>query len=652
MFKYFIKGNKLRVHLNGNIKKYFSIVLLFLSVININTANAVSIEGLAKHSEFYNVKISPDGKHLAVLVNTEGRKTLAFLDSKTFKVTARIGGERRDQVANYYWVNNERVVIQVEHVRGSQELPVSYGEIFAVNYDGKKGLMIYGYRAKNPTKDGGFLVDILKDNDKFVLIESRRFSRNSDVIPQIKRLNVYTGSNRNVKRAPIPYSTFLIDHSGTPRFVSGTDDDYHTKLFYSPKKGEKWQPFGDEFEGSFQPVGFAPDNNSIYALKSTDGSPEGLYHYELETGKETLLFQSEIADPTYTISSQLNDVFGLKIDEDYPRYVYLDKNSPDAILHDSLVKAFNGDSVVVTSKTEDGKQAIVHVSGDRNPGVFYLFNTETMQARHLLNARKWIKSTEMAMTEPFRIKSEDGLTLNGYLTLPIGKDKNLPTIILPHGGPHARDYWGYDPLTQLLASRGYAVVKVNFRGSTGYGRNFEEAGYENWGTKIQDDINRATQYVVERGVADKDRMCIFGASFGGYSALQSAIRYPDTFKCAIGYAGVYDLEMLYDEGDIRSIAWGDAYLDTTLGSDKAEQRQQSPVHHVDELKVPVLIIHGEDDERAPIEHAEALREALDKADHPYEWLVKDKEGHGFYNEENIIESYEEILSFLEKHLGK
>lgn len=625
-----------------------STLLCFLSF---NLA-AQTVEDFSRHSEFHNVKISPDGKHLAVLINTDGRKTLTFLDSKTFEVTFSLGGEAKDQVASYYWVNDERVIIQVERVRGALAKPVSYGELFAVNFDGRKKQMIYGYRAKKPTGHGGFLLDILQDDKKHVLIRQQALSRRTDVLPEVVKLNVYSGRARKVKRAPIAYSQFLIDHDGVPRFVAGVDKNANTKLFYSKGKGEDWQAFGEEFTGKFEPIAFGEDNNSVYALKSDDGGPKGLYHYNLETQKETELYRSEMVDPTYAMSSSLNEVYGLRLDEDYPNYLYLKPSSPDAKLHKALVAAFNGDSVIVSSKTRDGKQAVVHVSSDRNPGIFYLFDTETMKARHLLSASSWIKPVDMAVMEPFRIKTPDGLILNGQMTLPKGKSKNLPTVIMPHGGPHARDYWGYDPQVQMLANAGYAVVQVNFRGSTGYGENFIKAGYGNWGTKIQDDILLATSYVVQQGVADKDKLCIFGVSFGGYSALQSAIKSPDTFKCSIGYAGVYDLEMLYNEGDIKTARWGDAYLDKTLGTDKAVQRAQSPVHHVNKLKAPVLIIHGEDDERAPIDHAEVLKEALDEANHPYEWLVKDKEGHGFYKEENILEANRAILSFLGKHIGQ
>ena len=619
------------------------------------SALAISVEDLSKHREYYDVKISPDGKHLAVLVNDEGRKTLTFLDTESFEVTYTLKGGERDQAGDYFWVNDERVIVQVEQVRGALEQPLSYGEIFGVNYDGRKRKMIFGYRSKAGVVlagHAGFLLDNLKDDDKHILIRKQLMERRSDTRPSVVKLNVYNGKEKRVKKAPIAYSQFLVDNQGAPRFVAGVDKDYNTKLFYSKGKNQDWQPFGEEFEGEFFPIRFTQDNQGVYALKSVDGKPKGLYKYDLNSGKESLLYQSEVADPTYPISSSLNGVYGLRMDEDYPTYLFIEPDLQEAKLHKALVGAFNGDSVAITSMTRDNRLAVVHVSGDKNPGEFYLFDTEKMSAKFLLSSAKWIDKKQLAATEPFRIKTPDGLVLNGLLTLPVGKTENLPTVVLPHGGPHARDYWGYNSQVQLLASAGYAVVQVNFRGSTGYGKSFEEEGYGHWGTKIQDDILLATKYAIQQGVADKDRVCIFGASFGGYSALQSAIRKPDAFKCAIGYVGVYDLEMLYTEGDIKGHNWGDAYLDETLGKDKAELIAQSPVHNLDKLKAPVLIIHGEDDQRAHFEHALALKEAMDKKGHPYEWLVKDKEGHGFYKEENIIEANKTILNFLDKHIGE
>jgi dipeptidyl aminopeptidase/acylaminoacyl peptidase len=627
----------------------FIACLLFLF-----NAQATTIEDLSKHAQYHNIKISPDGKHLAALVDSDGLKRLVFLETDGYKITYALNSDSDSQPDDYYWVNNERVVIQIARMRGSLEKPFSAGELYAVNYDGKKGKMIFGYRAKEGivlSADAGFIVDILKNDRKHILIKTQPLSRKTDVLPKIEKLNVYNGKVKRVKSAPIPYTQFLIDHNGQPRFAAGLNNEAETTLYYSDGKNTKWQPFKNNIIGDFFPVAFTRDNNSIYALKSEHGETQGLYKYDLKSQKETFLYRSKIADPTYTMQATLGDVYGIRIDEDYPKYIYLDENNNEAKLHKALFTAFKGDNVTITSKTADGKKVIVHVSSDRNPGTFYLFDTQAMQAKFLFNNAPQIKPNEMSAMEPFRLQTPDHLTLNGYITLPKSKKTNLPTVVLPHGGPHARDYWGFDSTVQMLANAGYAVIQVNFRGSTGYGRIFQQAGYGNWGTKIQNDIYLATQYAIQQGISDKNRVCIFGGSFGGYSALQSAINQPDLYKCAIGYAGVYDLPLLYNEGDIKTVKWGDAYLDKTLGTDVVAQKAQSPVYNVDKLTAPVLLIHGEDDQRAPIEHAIRLREALDKAHHPYEWLVKDKEGHGFYNEENILEMNKKILAFLNKYIG-
>ena len=329
------------------------------------------------------------------------------------------------------------------------------GEIYAINYDGKKKRMIFGYRAEGgsgasrlnrnggSTNFGGFLIDKLIDEPNHVLIRKHMFSRRSNTLAKLVKLNIYTGKEKLVKTAPMPYSQFLIDGNGLPRFATAVDKDHNIKMFYSEGLGEKWQDFGNNIVGEFTPVSFSSDNMSIYGLKSEQGKPQGLYRYNLETQKETLLYQSDIADPTHVVKSDLNEIYGVRVDEDYPKYVYLDENIRDAQIHKALYRAFKGDKVAITSKTLNGEKLIIHVSSDRNPGAFYLFNTTTMKTKHLFNAAPWVKQKEMSETEPFRIKSKDGLVLNGYLTLPKGKDKDLPTVVLPHGGPQTRDYWGY-----------------------------------------------------------------------------------------------------------------------------------------------------------------------------------------------------------------
>ena len=258
----------------------------------------------------------------------------------------------------------------------------------------------------------------------------------------------------------------------------------------------------------------------------------------------------------------------------------------------------------------------------------------------------------MAATKPISFKARDGLTIHGYLTLPENQEaKNLPLVVMPHGGPHGpRDWWGFDPDAQLLANRGMAVLKVNFRGSGGYGRSFEHAGHKKWGAEIQYDIIDATKYVVAQGFADPNNICIMGASFGGYSALQSSIIEPDLFKCAIGVVGVYDLPLMFKEGDIAGRERGQRYLKQVLGEDQQQLKAYSPVFNIDKLKAPVLVVHGGDDQRAPIEQAESLISSLKQANHPYEYMLLENEGHGFYKPKHRTEYYKRVLAFLQQHL--
>jgi dipeptidyl aminopeptidase/acylaminoacyl peptidase len=292
--------------------------------------------------------------------------------------------------------------------------------------------------------------------------------------------------------------------------------------------------------------------------------------------------------------------------------------------------------------------------GDKNPGTYYSFDTETNKAKYLLERNDWLAKKELATVLPYKFNARDGLELHGYLTLPNGKEaKNLPLVVNPHGGPHGpRDYWQFDWRAQAIASQGYAVLQVNFRGSGGYGKKFEKAGYLQWGGKIQQDIIDATHWAVKAGYADKERICIYGGSFGGYSALMSSIIEPDLYKCTIGASGVYDLPLMYADGDVPTSLWGKKYLDTVLGGNNEDLLKYSPVHQINNLKAPVLVIHGTADVRTPISQAEALIAALENKKHKVSKLIVDDEYHGFIKEKNRLDAINKIVDFLEEHIGK
>ena len=256
--------------------------------------------------------------------------------------------------------------------------------------------------------------------------------------------------------------------------------------------------------------------------------------------------------------------------------------------------------------------------------------------------------------EPIKLKSRDGLDLSGYLTRPLGQEqgKNLPLVVYVHGGPFGvRDYWGYDPTVQMLASRGYAVLQVNFRGSGGYGHAFEVAGYRQWGGTMQDDVTDATKWAIEQGIADAKRICIYGGSYGGYAALMGAAREPDLYRCAIGDAGVYDLRLMLTRGDIQDTTYGVNYIKEAIGDDTSLLAARSPITHIDKIKASLMLIVGGQDKRVPPIHGESVRAALGKRGIKHEWLYQRTEAHGFYDEKNIEDMYVRILAFLDASIG-
>jgi dipeptidyl aminopeptidase/acylaminoacyl peptidase len=256
----------------------------------------------------------------------------------------------------------------------------------------------------------------------------------------------------------------------------------------------------------------------------------------------------------------------------------------------------------------------------------------------------------MRQKEPFRMEARDGTVLNGYITRPVGNGPH-PMVVLPHGGPHnIHNTWHFDRKIQLLANRGYAVLQVNYRGSGGYGVDFETAGFREWGAKMQDDITDATHWAIDKGHADKNRICIYGASYGGYAALMGSVKEPNLYRCAIGFAGVYDLELMLSSADIPRSKSGRAYLSKALGDDREQLRSRSPARHAQAISIPILLIHGKEDWRVDFEHAKRMKAALESNKKSFEWMVLSREGHGVYDEASRREMYERILGFLDKHL--
>jgi dipeptidyl aminopeptidase/acylaminoacyl peptidase len=309
--------------------------------------------------------------------------------------------------------------------------------------------------------------------------------------------------------------------------------------------------------------------------------------------------------------------------------------------------------VHISSASKDRNLLVLNVSSDRDPGAWYLFDRGARKASALARSYPAIDPARQASTRPFVLTARDGLELHGLLTLPPGSaGKKLPLVVMPHGGPYwVRDVWGYDPELQILGQHGYAVLQLNFRGSGGYGLQFIEKGLRQWGRAMQDDLSDATRWAISQGVADPGRICIYGASYGGYAALMGPIREPGLYRCAASFAGPTNLETMFKWGSIRNGKLGKRYLDRALGTDKAELAARSPARHAAEIGVPVLLAHGYRDARVDVRHAHDMKSQLSKRNQPVEYVEYPETGHGLAIEKHRLDFYARLLRFLDRNIG-
>lgn len=647
---------------------------LFFGIRSVLANEVIEIEDFAKLPDARNLQISPDGKYLSVVFNKSGREFLGILDRNTRKVVKTLGvkGKRR-AVGEVRWVNNTRLIYSVTTHNAEYKTVFESGELMGVNVDGSKHQLIFGYKAgeKQVGKRGKVIkaafgshqiIDMLVGDNEHILIafypwkaSNRYWRHNPDATTTIYKLNIYTGQRFRFDSLPLPDSSAITDHSGELRFSIGENDDNELVIHYKEVGSTKWKQFDTlGFEGKIaRPLSFAQDNNHVYVSANVKLGTRALYLFDLKKRTFEKLFHNPVVD----ISRFIFDFSGRKVvavasELALPEYHYLERKDPKAKLHRFFKKSFKGSDVLITSETNNAGYVIALVYSDINPGDYYLYDTKNKKAQYLLPRRSKIYPEFMSKTNLFEVKVRDGKTIHGYLTLPKEQSKQLPLVVMPHGGPHGvRDEWGYDWEVQLLASRGYAVLQVNFRGSDGFGLSFKEAGYGKWGTLMQDDLTDATLRLIDQGIADPTRICIFGASYGAYAALMGAVKEPSLYKCAIGSAGIYNLPMMFVEGDIAERKNGVAYLKEAIGEDLGDQKRRSPVFNVDKITADILLIHGAKDERAPIEQVESLKQAFDTIGKKYQWLEVPFEGHGYYNEGNRLKIYTKILKFLEHSIG-
>jgi dipeptidyl aminopeptidase/acylaminoacyl peptidase len=611
--------------------------------------SAVDIDAYLRRDTVSEIEISPTGEYFAATVPQEDRTILAVIRRSDKQATAKIHVGEDTVILDVWWVNDTRVLASVAEKRGRNDQPSLTGEIIAIDVDGERGKWL----TSRESYTFALMHDDLPDDDRNVLIASLSHGDNYETL--LEKMNVYDGRRTPVSAAPVKRARFVTDRSGAARFAVGAGSDNVSKLHYREPDGRDWRLINDEsVSGVYEfAVGFAEDGRTAILWRERKDGPDTIVAWDAATGERRELLVDPVVDPAGIIFSVAGDVpVGARYAHDGIRTRFFDPQSPTARLYRQLEKAFPGHAVAVTSSTKDGKLLLVKVWSDRNPGDFYLFDTEAKKAEPVFSRRLWIDPARGAQTRGVSLTARDGLTLHGYLTLPPGADPATPRpmVLLPHGGPYGiYDTWGFDEEVQILALAGYAVLQVNYRGSGNYGRAFKQAGAREWGRKMQDDLTDATRWAIAQKIADPGRICIYGASYGGYAALMGVAREPDLYRCAAGYVGVYDLVKMHkdDSGESRS---GRNWALDWLGPREA-MAEISPTGMAGRIKVPVFLAAGGKDRRAPIEHTERMEQALKAAGVPVKALYYPNEGHGFYVEAHRREYYTRLLAFLSRHLG-
>ena len=659
-------------------KKFFSLLALFTTTISLNIIadDQIPVQHFFCDSAMTSGTLSPNGKYFASMVPASGgkcaieedddpqaAKVLLVIDLETNTPTVLSGTKGKSRLVGFQWLNNSRIAFYRQPSRG-----VDTYSMWAINIDGSKPKQLVAGEVEDGYFTYASISDLMENDDEHVLIS---YNKRRPKYRDMHKLNIYTGRTTLVAKDPvIDGQTSLgwaVDQQGVVRGYYAVKGLYY--YLYHRNDAESDFELLRKFkfqEPQFSPANYSYDPRYVYmrgqavAKDGTvidDSNTDALWLYDAYEDK----FVEKIFEhPKY-------DVGGIVISEktQKPSYISYYGEKPERVwldedlkaVYDSIESSFPNDKVSIGSWTNEEDKAIITTWSDTNPGEMYFYDRTKGNIAFIAKSRPWINKDEMSPMLPISFEARDGLTVNGYLTLPKNSDgKNLPLIVNPHGGPNARDYWGYNPEHQFLASRGYAVLSMNFRGSTGYGRKHVKEANRQWGRKMQDDVTDSVNWAVEQGIADADNVCIYGASYGGYAVMAGITKTPDMYKCAVNYVGVTDMALLFSERPKIWEIW-DEQQKIEIGDYENEKEYLdavSPINLVDRISTPLYIVHGVRDWRVDIKHAQKLRKELirtgKKEGEDFWWMVKTDEGHGFVGEANKMELYTELEEFFGRYL--
>jgi dipeptidyl aminopeptidase/acylaminoacyl peptidase len=587
------------------------------------------------------VQISPDGKHLAYLASDDKNVLQVWVRPIDKAEAKKITSDEKRGIRQYYWPHDGKHILYMQDVGGDENFHLFASELAT----GKtRDLTPFeGVRAQ-----GIYLEDKHPDT---VLVG---LNRRNKALFDIHRITISTGEEKLDTENPgtvIGWTTdkdFVVRAATTMNPKTGGYD-----VMVREKPGAEWKvikSWSNEEQGSA--AGFGPDANTLYLIANDNANALRLVKYDLASGKETVLAE----DKEYDVSgAMIDDQKRIPLAVSFTRarteWKALDESVKADL--DVLAKVRRG-GFSVNNTTTDLAKWVVAYTVDDGPVSYYLYDRPSKKAEFLFVNNSKLEKVKLAQMEPISFKAKDGLTIHGYLTKPVGVEpKKLPTVLLVHGGPWARDNWGYNPLVQFLANRGYAVLQVNYRGSTGYGKSFLNAGNREWAGKMHQDLVDAKEWVVKQGVADPDKVAIAGGSYGGYATLVGLTFTPDEFACGVDIVGPSNIVTL-----LKTIPpyWAPmkALFTKRVGDLEKEEeflKERSPLSRVNYITKPLLIGQGANDPRVKVAESDQIVKAMRDNGKPVEYVLYPDEGHGFARPENRLHFFAVAEQFLAKHLG-
>lgn len=609
-----------------------------------NTSNKLPIDAFAMLPQITQANLSPDGKKLIIRRATTKNGDYIIEVHDTANLNAepvRLGADRME-LMGAGWLNNEKLYVQFR--QNIQDGNDNYwvNKVAIVNASGKGK-----WRVPFPKDNAAYfsLLSTLRADDDHVLLS---YDINDNRIPDVIKYNINTGRTDTIFRGNDKINgNFMIDWEGEVRGGVGYDAASNSVHTYARTKDDpEWKLVhvnSPEDRSHYSIEGFSRENSDeIYVSANRGENTTGFYTYNIKTGEYSeRLFGIEQANAGSVITSskksEIGKLLGFSYTTKWPTYYFTDEKA--AILQDSIQSLFPKQWVRIASRSDDENQIVIYTESDKNPGAYYLL-TNKKQLNFIGEKSPLIKEENLGKVRFIKYTARDGLKIPAYVTFPASGKKPYPTVVLPHGGPWARDVVIYDEWSQLLANAGYLVIQPQYRGSEGFGMELWKAGDKKWGLEMQDDLDDAAQFLVSKGLADPERLALFGWSYGGYAAFAGSMRENNIYQCTVAGAGVSDLNRI--GASISRNRFIRVLQKPTI-------KGVSPLDHVEKVNVPILVIHGDIDQRVPVAHSRLFVEELKKLNKDHKYLELEGADHFsntlFYDHK--MDFYGELLNWLE-----